>query len=190
MSKEQATATKETENKSQSQLDYEGGQEFLKNGKYTEAANAFHNSLIGFQKDNDENGIANASDKLGDICLSKNNFDQALFNWDVAYKIVEKLEDRISLFSIEKKRAKLYWQWKKYEQAIPLYLKIIDEYLLDNNPQGVVDTLETLSEIHLENGDKGKAADCLRTAASIHKTFKHANFEKRLLEKAEEIELS
>lgn len=173
---------------SQSQIDYDAGKEFLEKGEKAQAANAFHNALLGFEKDNDESGIANASDKLGDLCLENNDFDQALSHWQSAYDICQKTSDRLSLFSIEKKRAKLYWQWKNYEEAISRYLKIIDEYYSNNDPQGTVDTLETLSNIYLESGDKVNAADCLRTAASIHKRFKHNNFHDRLMKKAKEIE--
>lgn len=179
---------KEKEAKSQAQLDYEGGQEFLKKGDAAQAANAFHNALLGFQQEKNVGGIANASDKLGDICFEKNDFEQAIVNWETAHKICTQESDRTSAFSIEKKRAKLYWQWKKYDQAIALYLGLLDEYHHNNNPQGSVETLETLSQIHLENGSKSKAAECLRTVASIHKNFKHVNFYKRFMERADEIE--
>ncbi len=180
--------SKETEPKSQAQLDYESGQKFLQEDDITQAANAFHNALISFQKDKDENGIANASDKLGDICLKKNNYDQALSNWEIAYKICEKNKDKTSLVSIVKKRANLYRQWNKLDQAIESYLDILDAYHDDNNPQGTVNTLELLSEIYLENGAKNLAIDCLRTAASIHKNFKHNSFADKLLEKATKLE--
>lgn len=174
--------------KSQAQLDYNEGQEFLKKEETSMAANSFHNALLGFQKDNETNGIANVSDKLGDICLMKESYEQALKHWQTTYEICEKANDRISVFSIVKKRAKLYWQWKKYPEAINLHLDMLDEYSANNNPQGSVETLESLCEIYLEKEDKAKAADCLRTAAEIHKNFKHKNFYDRLMARAESIE--
>ena len=170
------------------QKDYAEGQEFLKNKELSMAANAFHNALIGFQKDNDQNGIANSSDKLGDICLLKDEFEKALAYWETTYDICEKASDRMSTFSIVKKRAKLYLQWQQFDKAIELHLEMLDEYSSNNNPQGSVDTLEAMSEIYLAKGDKSKAVDCLRTAAGIHKNFNHVNFHDRLMQRALEIE--
>ena len=91
------------EEKTQAQQDYEAGQEFLKDNDLGQAANAFHNALIEYEQEKNENGIANASDKLGDICSQKGDFEKALEHFDRAYKICEKHSDRFSLFSIEKK---------------------------------------------------------------------------------------
>ncbi len=66
------------ENKSQAQLDYEQGLEHLKNNEIAEAANMFHNALIDYEQENNEHGIANVMDKLGDICYGDKDFDKAL----------------------------------------------------------------------------------------------------------------
>ena len=59
--------TEKATQKTQAQQDYEKGQELLQKREMPQAAAAFHNALVGFEQDGDENGVANASDKLGDI---------------------------------------------------------------------------------------------------------------------------
>jgi len=185
---EPTKSDKDNPPKTQAEQDYAEGQDLLKKGEEAMAANAFHNALIGFEQENNDNGIANASDKLGDICLNRGKYADALKHWEKTAEICTKAEDHVSLFSLLKKRAKLYHKWQKYDKAIELNLEMIDEYSRNNNPQGTVDTMETLSEIYQAVGEKEKAADCLRTAANIHKNFGHMNFYKRLLKKAEEVE--
>ena len=178
------------EEKSQAQLDYETGQEFMSNGDVAQAANAYHNALLGFEEEQNENGIANAADKLGDICKGRGEFDKALQHYDRAYRICEKHCDRFSLFSLEKKRAKLAADAQNYEKAIELYLDVLDEYSALRNPQGSVDTLEILADLYIKNGEKKKAADSYRMAASIHKNFKHQRHAEKFLQMAAEVEKS
>lgn len=189
-STQENTTEEAEEEKSRAQQDYELGQEFLNNHDIAQAANAFHNALVGYEQENEENGIANASDKLGDICAERGDFEKALQHYDKAYAICEKHSDRFSLFSIEKKKAKLMRDANEYDKAITLYLGVLDEYSALRNPQGSVDTLETLAEIYLKNGDKAKAADSYRMAATIHQNFKHKKHAEELLQKAEEVENS
>ncbi len=180
--------TEPKKEKSQAQLDYEAGQEFLKNLEPAQAANAFHNALIAFELEGNENGVANAADKLGDICAARGDVATALNHYDRAYAICRKHSDRFSLFSIEKKKAKLMYDAKDYDQAIRLYADVLDEYSALRNPQGSVDTLEILAEIHLAKGEKSKAADAYRTAASIHQSFKHSRHAEKFRQKAAETE--
>jgi len=188
MSTEEKITVQEEEKKSQARLDYEEGQEFMANADLSQAANAFHNALLGFQEENNQHGIANAADKLGDICRERQEFEKDMTHYDTAYRICETDFDQDSLFSIEKKRAAIAWEMKDYDKAIQQYLDILDEYNGNNNPQGSVETLETMAEIYLEKGDKVKAADAYRVVASIHKNFNHPNFADRFLKKAEETE--
>jgi len=178
----------QTEAKTQARQDYEAGQEFLKNSDTSQAANAFHNALIGFEQDGDENGVANASDKLADLCAEKGAIEKALEHLERAYTICNKNFDRFSLFSLEKKKAKLIRQKGDLDQAIELYLAVLDEFTALRDPQGSVDTLETLADIYIEKDDKEKAADAYRMAASIHKSFKHPAQVEELLAKAAELE--
>ncbi|MBC8317167.1 MAG: tetratricopeptide repeat protein [Desulfobulbaceae bacterium] len=182
---------KETaEEKSQARLDYEAGQNHLQKDDISQAANMFHNALIGFEQDGDEHGVANASDKLGDICAGREDFDGALNHYERAYTICTKDSDRFSLFSLEKKKAHVMFQAKRYQEAVTLYLDVIDEYEALRNPQGTVDTLDILANIYIEMGDKEKAADSYRLAASIHKNYKHKRHAEALLKKAEEVLIS
>ena len=82
------------EEKTQAQQDYEAGQEFLKDEDIAQAANAFHNALIGFEQEENEHGIANASDKLGDICSERGETEKALEHFDRAYTLCTKNFDR------------------------------------------------------------------------------------------------
>ena len=178
------------EEKSQAQLDYEAGQDFLQKNELAMAANAFHNALLAFEHDKNENGIANASDKLGDICAQRGDFSAAQNHFDRAYAICQKHSDRFSLFALEKKMAKLKYDAKDYAKAVTLYLDVLDEYSALRNPQGSVDTLDILAEIYLAMGEKKRAADAYRMAASIHSSFKHARHAEKYMNKAAEVENS
>ncbi|MBW1791480.1 MAG: tetratricopeptide repeat protein [Deltaproteobacteria bacterium] len=184
--KEHSPEEKEEE-KSQARLDYEEGQEHMKNADTPQAANMFHNALIGFEQEGDEHGVANAADKLGDICAEREDYDTALTHYERAYSICEKDVDSFSLFSLEKKKAHVLYQAKRYQDAATMYLDIIDEYQAMRNPQGTIDTLEILADVYVGMGDKEKAADSYRLAASIHKNYKHKRLAEDFLKKAEEV---
>jgi len=173
--------------KSQARLDYEEALEFLKNKEAAQAANMFHNALIGFEQEKDINGIANATDKLGDICAERREFDKALQHYDRVISICQDQGDSISVFSIDKKKAKLHADCGKQEQAINMYLDILDQYQAMRNPQGAVDTLETLAQVYLDAGKREKAADCYRTVASIHEKYKHRRHAEDFMKRADEL---
>lgn len=180
--------TKEDQPKTQAQQDYAQGQELVKKNEMAQAVASFHNALVGFEQDGDENGIANASDKLGDLCLEKKEYDKALSYFDKAYEICHRNYDRHSLFCLERKKAKVYDESGEYQKAIGAYVEIVDEYNALRDPRGAVESLETLAEIYLKVVEKAKAADCYRTIASIHKNYKHNNFYASYMEKAAAIE--
>lgn len=183
----QNNTTKQEEKKSRGQQDYEAGQEFLENNDIVQAANSFHNAMIGFEQEDNEIGIANSADKLGDICVKRQEFKKALVHYDRSYKICHKSMDLFSMFSLEKKKAKLFYDIKEYDKSITMYLDILDEYGRLLNPQGSVDTLETLAKIYTKIDAQEKAADAYRMAASIHQKFKHTKHAEELLQKATEI---
>lgn len=176
--------------KTQAQKDYAEGQEFMKKKETAQAAAAFHNAMVGFEQDGDENGIANAADKMSDVCLERKEFEKALAYIDKAYEICNRNFDRYSLFCLERKRAKIYDEAGDYSKAISAYVEVVDEYNALRDPQGAVDALETLAGIYLKVSDKEMAADCYRTIASIHKNYKHNNFYKNYMEKADAVAAS
>lgn len=134
--------------------------------------------------------MANAVDKLGDICAGKEDYDGALIYYDRAYAICKKDSDSFSLFSLEKKKAHVFYMAKKYQDAVTMYLDIIDEYQAMRNPQGTIDTVEILANVYVAMGDKEKAADSYRLAASIHKNYKHKRHAEAFLKKADEVLIS
>ncbi|MCB2180587.1 MAG: tetratricopeptide repeat protein [Desulfobulbaceae bacterium] len=176
------------EEKTQAQLDYEEGQQFLQNDKISLAANMFHNALIGFEQEENEKGIANASDKLGDVCTARGDYEVALKHYERAFAICHAQGDAFSLSALDRKKAQLYAAWGKHDEAVNLYLDIIDECNAMKNPQGTVKTLEMLAQVYIDAGKRDMAADCFRTAAAIHKNFKHEKHAKALMKKAEEVE--
>ena len=186
--RENVMTTQEEKPKSQAQQDYEKGQEYLKKQELGQAAAAFHNALLGFEEGMEENGVANAADKLGDICLEKGEFAKALTYFDRAYAICQKHSDRFSLFSLERKKARVFNESGDYAKAIDAYVEIIDEFNALRDPRGAVETLETLAELYLKLAEKPKAADCYRTIAAIHKNYKHNNFYATYMEKAAVLE--
>lgn len=178
---------KNEENKSQALLDYEKGMEHLKNEETAPAANMFHNALIGYEQENNEAGIANAANRLGDICRSNEDFGKALEHYERAYKICQKESDRFSLFTIEQKQAGIYWEKGDYQEALRRYIKVMDEFEALNNPRGTVETLEVIADIYLKLGEQEKASEAYKVAASIHKNFNHHHPAQELQQKAEEI---
>ncbi len=174
------------EDKSPAQQDYERGMAFLNDKESAQAAAAFHNALLGFEQDNDEKGVANASMQLADICLDREEFEQALQHCATADKICAAPEDTFSIICIKEKKAKIYSQWPKYDKAIGLYIELVEDYNKTRNPQGTVNSLETLAELYLKVNDKEKAADSYNTIASIHKSFKHVTYYHRYEKKAAE----
>lgn len=170
------------------QEDYENALELLKNGELAQAANIFHNALIGFEQNANQKGIANASDKLGEICLERGDYETAFKHLDRAYAICDQEEDGFSLIVLNKKIARAKQGLKEFDAAIKIYLDLLDTYEGYNNPAGAVEILELLAATYLEKDDRAKAADTCRAAAFIHKSFKHSRHAQALLDKADAIE--
>ena len=170
------------------QAEYEEGKRFLENSHIGQAAVALHNALIGFEKRADESGIANACNQLGLVCLAKKEYDLALDHFLRTFAICDKSNDRMSLIAVSKNMIDAYRGLGQYDKAVSQALDILDWYQDNRDPQGAVATLELLAEIYIDSGNNGGAADAYRTAASIHKNFKHLNIAAGLIEKAERLE--
>jgi len=65
----------------------------------------------GLQGTPDDKGIANASDKLADVCLEKEDYARALPHLDRAMAICEPANDDFSITALRKKYAALTPAW-------------------------------------------------------------------------------
>ena len=97
--------SKSEQSDNQAKNDYIEGRKFYSNGEYAQAAIAFHNALRGFEEQGDEQGIANASDRLGDACLARDEYAMAIANYQRAYAVCEKEDDSFSQLALNKKMA-------------------------------------------------------------------------------------
>lgn len=168
--------------------DYLEGREQLKKGDYAMAAMSFHNALKGFEEKGDEQGVANASDRLGDVCLERQEYDAALENYRRAYAICEKEEDSFSTLALNKKIAAIYQKQGELDKAMEIVFDIVEHYQLTRNPNGMVEVLVVLAELYREKGEKQQAADTYRTVSSIHKNFKHKRKAEEFAALADELE--
>jgi len=176
------------EAKDPAQADYDQGKELRQAGDEALAASCFHNALVGFEQDNNEKGIANASDQLGDICATRDEHEKAIEHYHRSYNICDKENDMFSLIALQKKIVVSRKALKQYDEAIKIYLHVIDIYSGYNNPAGTVAMMEELAKLYLDIGEKQKAADTYRTIASIHKNFKHSLQAKEYTDKAAQVE--
>jgi tetratricopeptide (TPR) repeat protein len=167
--------------------EFDRGCQFLENNDLAQAANCFHNALLDYKERKDEHGIANASDKLADICLERKDFTAALPHLERAMTICEKANDDLSITALKKKIARTYDGLGEYRQAIIIYSELLETYQTFRDPGSAVRTLEAMAQTYLALGDKGKAADTLRTAAAIHRSFKHTRHAQDFENRAEKI---
>ena len=174
--------------KDPAQEDYDAGKRHQEAGDVVQAAGAFHNALLGFEQSGNEKGIANAVCQLGEICMVRENYEQGLAHFQRAYQICDKLDDPFSLLTLKKKMAHAHRCLQQYTEAVGICMDVLDIYGGHNNPEGAVTTLEELAGLYLEMGERDRATDAYRTAASIHKNFKHSREEQRLLDLAQALE--
>lgn len=164
--------------------EYAEGVRFLEQQEYGQAAVALHNALVVFEQRQDETGIANASNQLGHVCLFCNEYEAALIHYQRALIIVEKANDRMSTLAVLHKIVTAQKELKQYDKAISGCFEILELYQDNRDPRGTVATLETMAEIYLEDGQRGKAADAYKTISSVHKNFRHDTMAAQYLEKA------
>lgn len=170
------------------QAEYNEGKALLERNETGLAAVALHNALVAFEEKNNENGIANASNQLGNVCLRRGQYDKALVHFQRAEEICRKLGDPMSLVALSKQFILVYTATEKYKEALARCLDLVDLYQANNDPKGTVETVEKMAEIYITMNDAGKAADAYRTIASIHRNFKHEKIAAGYIEKAEELE--
>ncbi len=177
-----------TEKNDPVKTEYEEGKAFLANGSYGQAAIALHNVLLSYEERSDDNGIANASNQLGHVCLAKGEFDKALTYYSRALDIVDKANDRMSIIAVQYKIVEAQKGLKNYDAAIKVCLEIIDHHHDNRDVHGSVRVLEEMAEIYQQKGDNVKAADTFRTIASIHKNYRHPKIAEGFVKRAEELE--
>jgi tetratricopeptide (TPR) repeat protein len=186
--KDQETNQEPQEIEDPAQTDYNKGKELLQAEDDAQAASCFHNALIGFEQNGDDKGVANASDQLGDICAAREEHEKAIAHYQRAYDICDNENDRFSLIALQKKMVTSKRALKQYDEAIRIYLNVIDIYSGYNNPSGTVAIMEELAKLYLEIGERQKSADTYRTIASIHKNFSHTLQAKEFTDKAAQVE--
>nr|WP_240193342.1 tetratricopeptide repeat protein [Desulfobulbus alkaliphilus] len=134
---------------------------------------AFHNALKGFEEQGDEQGIANASDRLGDVCLARGEYALAITHYQRAHVICEKEDDSFSQLALNKKMTAAYRKLEEHDKALELLFDMLEHYRLTNNPKGAVEIMIGIAEVYNEQGERAKAADTYRSIAGIHSRFKH-----------------
>jgi tetratricopeptide (TPR) repeat protein len=186
--KDQEISQESQEAEDPAQADYDRGRELLAAGDEIQAASFFHNALVGFEQQGDDKGVANAADQLGDICTGREDHEKAIVHYQRAYGICDKENDRFSLIALQKKMALAKRALGQYDEAVKIYLNVIDIYAGYNNPAGTVATMEELAKLYLEMEERQKSADTYRTIASIHKNFKHTIQAQEYMDKAAQVE--
>lgn len=169
------------------QEDYDKGKEALENNDLPQAAVFFHNALLGHEEKGDQNGVANACNQLGNVCLQRKEYGQALTNYQRAWDICEKESDAMSLLALQKQFVLVYCGLKQYDKAVDSCLGLLDQYSGNNDPGNGVAILEQLADIYVEQGEQSKAADSYKMIASIHTSFDHKNIAEKFQEKAEKL---
>lgn len=170
------------------QAEYIEGKAYLEKNEPALAAVALHNALLGFEEQQNNEGIANASNQLGNVCLQRKEYENAAEHYRRAEEICSQLDDPMSLVVLSKQFILVYIGSEQYEEAIERCLDLLDLYQANNNPKGVVEIMEQMAEIYLLQGDKVRAADSYKTVASIHRNFKHEKIAAGFLNKARELE--
>lgn len=173
--------------KDPAKADYKAGRQYLQRGDYGQAAYAFHNALRGFEEQNNDQGVANASDRLGDVCVATEEYTKALEHFQRAFAICRKEQDIFSMVSLNRKMAGVHKRLGDLDSALPILFDVFDHYSQLHDPQGTVEILEVIAEVYEEQGELDKAADTLRTIAGIHANFRHSRLAQEFEERARQL---
>jgi tetratricopeptide (TPR) repeat protein len=157
----------------QARKDYREGRALLGKGDLGAAALALHNALKGFEELADEQGMANAMDRLGDVCLARGEYTSAIAHFHKAQVICAQEEDSFSQLALNKKMTAAYRKLEEHDKALELLFDMLEHYRLTNNPKGAVEIMIGIAEVYNEQGERTKAADTYRSIAAIHSRFKH-----------------
>lgn len=182
-----AESEDDSRKKSQAQIDYDEGRGYVERGEAALAAVALHNALRGFEEENNREGMANAANQLGHACLIRKDYDKAVANYRKAWEICEELGDPFSLLALSKQLVEAHQGLGEYRQALNLCLDLLDSYQRNNDPKNTVEILERMASIYTDSGEREKAADAYKTAASIHENFRHQSIADSLKQKAADL---
>lgn len=167
--------------------EFDRGCQFMENNDLAQAANAFHNALLDYKERRDDKGIANASDKLADVCLDRGDYARALLHLERAMAICEAANDDFSITALRKKYVRAYDGMGEHTKALEVNLVLLETYKAFGDPGSAVRTLEAMAKSYLAMDDREKAADALHTAAGIHRSFRHTRHAAELEVRAEEL---
>jgi tetratricopeptide (TPR) repeat protein len=170
------------------QAEYDDGLKFLQDKDLAQAAIAFHNVLRSYEEKKHQDGIANASNQLGNVCLEKGDFEKAKVHYQRAWDICDRFDDPMSLMALSLQLVVVHRGLNENDKALELCFDMLETYNLNNNPQGTVATMETIADIYLGQGEKTKAADTYRTIASIHSNFNHKSIAEKFNTRAKELD--
>jgi len=168
--------------------EYEAGKKSMAAGDYSQAALSLHNALLAAQEQNDQPGIANASNQLGLLCLAKKDFPTASKHFEAALAICQAAGDGASVAAITRSLIESLTAEGLFPRAVASCFDLLDLYAANNDPQGGVAALETLAEVYIAAGQTARAADTLRTVASIHRNYRHQDIADQFLCRADALE--
>ena len=168
--------------------EYEAGKKALAAGDYGQAAVSLHNALLAAQEKNDQPGIANTSNQLGLLCLARKDYSAACGHFEAALTICQTAGDGASVAAIERSLIESLTAQQLFAQAATRCLGLLDLYAANNDPQGGVAALEILAEVYIAAGQTARAADTLRTVASIHRNYRHQDIADQFLCRADALE--
>jgi len=168
--------------------EYEEGKKALAAGDYGQAAISLHNALLAAQQKDDQPGIANASNQLGLLCLAKKDYATASRHFETALAICQAAGDGASVAAISRSLIESLTGQQLFPQAVACCFDLLDLYTANNDPQGSVAALETLAEVYRVCGQTARAADTLRTIASIHRNYRHQDIADEFLRRADALE--
>ena len=164
--------------------EYAEGKQYLENKSYGQAAASLHNALIGFEEKNNQDGVANASNQLGHLCLAKKDYPNALKHYQRTLKICDASYDRMSMLAVLHKIHEVQEGMEDYSGAIESCLDMLDHYHDNRDPQGTVEVLEKMAGTYDKQGLPEKAADAYKTISAVHKNYKHNSIAKKYSDKA------
>jgi CHAT domain-containing protein/Tfp pilus assembly protein PilF len=145
---------------------------FIEVGGWEDARNAINPSLPVFQQFNDKDDEISAYASLMDIYGARESglkdFDKALENYGVAYRMA-KTNDPGRAAALALGVEEIYWQQKRFKEAIVKVNEALDYYVRTKDDWDEGSALITLAEVQRSNGDLHAASSSLARAEPLVK---------------------